>query len=48
MYRPELIRRIGLANVEWLEGPHEPAKYTIDELREIKTGFNAWAKEIEQ
>lgn len=45
-YRAELVRRIGLENVEWLEGPHEPAKYTIDELREIKECFSAWAKEI--
>jgi hypothetical protein len=48
LYRPELIRRIGLAQVEFLEGPHEPARYTIPELREIKEGFTAWARELEK
>jgi len=37
-----------IENVEWLEGPHAPKKYTIDELKEIKTGFNAWARELEK
>lgn len=46
-YRPELIRRIGLSSVEWLEGQHVPARYTIEELREIKQGFAEWAREIE-
>lgn len=46
-YRIGLANRIGSAAVEWLEGPHEPARYTIDELREIKAGFTAWAKELE-
>jgi len=34
--------------VEWLEGPHKIKKYTIDEIKEIKTGFNAWARELEK
>jgi ribosomal protein L37AE/L43A len=34
-YRDSLIGRIGLENVLWLEGNHEPKKYTIDELKEI-------------
>lgn len=35
-YRITLIERIGLEKVEWLEGPHEPKKYTVPELQEIK------------
>jgi hypothetical protein len=47
-YRIGLITRIGLASVDWLEGPHDQAKYTIDELREIRDGFRAWAREMER
>ncbi len=36
MYRVNLIRRIGLPKVEWVEGPHPPAKWTIEEIKEIK------------
>lgn len=35
-YRAGLIERIGIEAVESLEGPHEPMKYTIAELTEIK------------
>jgi hypothetical protein len=34
-YRPRLIYRIGEDNVKWLEGPHPPVKYTIDDLKGI-------------
>jgi hypothetical protein len=39
MYRAELIRRVGLAEVERLEGPHPPRKYTVDDLREIRDTY---------
>lgn len=35
-YRINLIEKIGLASVEWLEGPHDPKKYTIEEIKEIR------------
>lgn len=35
-YRINLIKKIGLEKVEWLEGPHEPKKYTCAELKEIE------------
>ena len=35
-YRKGLIAKIGVDRVEWLEGPHEPAKWSIPELMEIK------------
>lgn len=43
-YRIELIRRIGLAEVEWLEGPHEPKRYRADDLRAIRDWFRAMLK----
>lgn len=47
-YRINLLDRVGADVIEWLEGPHEPKKYTIEELKEIKQGFNAWARELER
>jgi len=46
MYRKRLIDKIGIEKVEWLEGPHDPKKYTIDELKEIKRVYTEKAKEI--
>lgn len=38
-YRPRIIDKIGAELVEWLEGPHEPKKYTCDQLREIRAYY---------
>lgn len=38
-YRQELLRRIGQERLDWLEGPHEPKKYTIDQLKAIITDY---------
>lgn len=46
-YREKLIDKIGLHNVEWLEGKHEPKKYTVDDLKEIIETYKAKCKEIE-
>src|SRR5574340_236776 len=45
-YRIGLVARIGLAAVEWLEGPHEPKKYTIDDLKQIKAHYTALCKQF--
>lgn len=39
-YRIRLVQKIGLEAVEWLEGPHEPKKYTVDELKEIRRTYS--------
>lgn len=44
LYRVNLIKKIGLAAVEALEGPHEPKKYTIPELRAIRDDYRARLK----
>lgn len=38
-YRINLIKKIGLKLVEWLEGPHEPQRYTIEDAKEIKQWY---------
>lgn len=46
-YRKGLLAKYGLSVVEYLEGPHEPKKYTIEELIEIKKKYTALAKELD-
>lgn len=47
LYRSELVRRIGLAGVERLEGPHAPKKYTVDDLKAIIALYRAKLKELQ-
>ena len=47
-YRIELVRRIGWERVEWLEGPHQPQRYTIEGLKELKAGYRAKIKELKR
>jgi hypothetical protein len=47
-YRVELLRRIGLAEVERIEGPHDPKKYTIPDLRAIIATYKTKLKELQQ
>lgn len=44
-YRPRLIERIGLEKVEWLEGPHEPKKYTCEELIKLRAHYSKLIRE---
>lgn len=45
-YRIELVRRIGPEKVEWLEGRHEPKRYTIEQLQEIKAKYRALVRQM--
>jgi hypothetical protein len=45
-YRIELVKRIGQAGVDRLEGPAKQDKLTRDELIELKTLFKAMAREL--
>ncbi|MHC8321153.1 recombination protein NinG [Pseudomonas sp. GB2N2] len=45
-YRIELVKRIGADQVEWLEGPHEAKKYTVDELKAMTADYRAKTKEL--
>jgi len=43
-YRINLVRKLGVERVEWLEGPHEPKKYSIEDIKEIKAKYKALAR----
>jgi len=47
-YRQNLINKIGLQQVLWLEGPHEPAKLTIDDIKDIKALYKQNIKELNE
>lgn len=47
-YKPNLIKKIGEEAVAWLEGPHEPKRYTIPDLIEIKAKYRKLIREIEK
>ena len=46
-YRKGLIEKIGIEKVEWLEGPHEPKKHTVQELIDIRKHYTRLAKGLE-
>ena len=47
-YRIELVQRIGAEAVEWLEGPHEAKKYTVDELKAMTAEYRAKTRELKR
>ena len=47
-YRKGLIERRGVEVVEALEGPHAPAKWSIDELKTMRDGFRLLAKQLKE
>jgi hypothetical protein len=48
LFRIGLIQRVGLAEVERLEGPHEPLKLTIPEILEMKTFYRAEVRRLKK
>lgn len=47
-YRIELVKRIGADTVEWLEGKHEPKRYTVDDFKRIKSEYRALVREMKR
>lgn len=43
-YRVALVKKLGAETVEWLEGPHEPKRYTIDDLKAIDKEYRGKVK----
>ncbi|MNJ18685.1 Bacteriophage Lambda NinG protein [compost metagenome] len=47
-YRIRLVHRIGADRAAFLEGPHQPRKYTIDDLKAIKAEYRAKIKQLKE
>ncbi|MEE8288973.1 MAG: recombination protein NinG [Nitrosomonadaceae bacterium] len=46
-YRPMLLIKIGAEKLDWIEGPHEPKKYTCAELKEVELIYKGKIKELQ-
>lgn len=47
-YRVNLIDKIGIDAMNWLEGPHEAQKWSIEDIKEIKQYYKDKIKELKQ
>ena len=47
-YRIGLVARIGAEAVAWLEGRHEPKRYSIDDLKAIKAEYQQKLRELKE
>jgi len=47
-YRINLIKKLGIDSVTWIEGSHEPAKYTIEDLKFIKRKYQLMLKDLNE
>jgi hypothetical protein len=47
-YRINLIKKIGMERVEWLEGPHPPLKLTLDEILRLKAFYRAEVRRMKK
>ena len=47
-YRIGLLARIGQVRLDWIEVHHEPAKWTIEQLKQVKAEFTAKARQLER
>lgn len=45
-YRQNLLAKIGPDKLDWLEGPHEPKRYTISDLKQIEADYKAKLRDI--
>jgi hypothetical protein len=48
LYRQELLRRVGPEKLEWIEGPHAPKKYTIEQIKQIKAIYKERLKKLRE
>ena len=48
LFRRGLVAKLGLEIVEWLEGPHEPRRDTVDSLKAIKAHYTVETKHIKE
>lgn len=46
-YRLNLLRKVGPETMEWLEGPHPPKRWTVEELVEIKRTYRKKLREAQ-
>lgn len=48
LYRVGLLEKIGQQKVDWLEGPHEPKRYSIEDLKAITKKYRELTRELKR
>ena len=48
LFRRGLVAKLGMELVEWLEGPHEPRRDTVDSLKAIKAHYTTLTKQLRE
>lgn len=43
-YIPALVQKVGQGIVDWLDGPHEPQNWTIEDIQDIKQHYKELLK----
>ena len=47
-YRRGLLARVGADRLDWIEGPHQPKHYSVEEIEGIKRKYSALARRLER
>lgn len=47
-YRKGLLKKFGVKKVEWLEGNHEPAKLSLEEIKAIRVFYQKMLKRMKE
>ena len=47
-YRKKLVKKIGQKNMDWLDGPHKPKKYSVEELKGMKVIYKEKIKYLKK
>jgi hypothetical protein len=47
-YRPRLLQKIGAEKLAWVEGPHEPKRYTVDGLKAMTAAYREKTRELKR
>jgi len=45
-YRKNLLIRLGTRNLQWIEGPHRPQRYSIQDAKDIKAYFKGQMRRL--
>ena len=48
LFRRGLVAKLGMELVEWLEGPHEPRRDTVDSLKAIKAHYTTLTRQLRE
>ena len=48
LFRKALLVKIGLEQLDWLEGPHQTRHYSVDDFKDVKTIYATKIKQLKE